>query len=119
MCPAASLPGCGFHVAAYFGSAGSVKRTSSTWQILKEIWAELGYRGLFTGGADARLQPLRRCLPAHRCEFLLRVPAQSVQSGPGLRHHDQHLRVWEVLLPGEEPGQRESSDRKPGKHKPV
>lgn len=26
-----------------------VKKTSSTWKILREIWAELGYRGLFAG----------------------------------------------------------------------
>ncbi|XP_029692011.1 mitochondrial glutathione transporter SLC25A39 isoform X2 [Takifugu rubripes] len=27
----------------------SLKRASSTWHIMKEIWAELGYRGLFAG----------------------------------------------------------------------
>lgn len=54
--PTASLPGCVFNVAACFRSAVSLKRTSSTWQILKEIWVELGYRGLFTGRADAGLQ---------------------------------------------------------------
>lgn len=30
-------------------SAAPVKKTSSTWKILREIWAELGYRGLFAG----------------------------------------------------------------------
>uniref|UniRef100_A0A665TQW2 Mitochondrial glutathione transporter SLC25A39 n=1 Tax=Echeneis naucrates TaxID=173247 RepID=A0A665TQW2_ECHNA len=27
----------------------SLKRTTSTWHIMKEIWAELGYKGLFAG----------------------------------------------------------------------
>ena len=27
----------------------SVKKTASTWHMMKEIWAELGYRGLFAG----------------------------------------------------------------------
>lgn len=27
----------------------SLKKTTSTWHIMKEIWAELGYRGLFAG----------------------------------------------------------------------
>lgn len=47
-----------------------------------------------------------------RCDFFLRVHAQSDQGGPGLRHHDQHLRVWEVLLPEDERGWRVSSNRK-------
>uniref|UniRef100_A0A8D3DUM2 Mitochondrial glutathione transporter SLC25A39 n=1 Tax=Scophthalmus maximus TaxID=52904 RepID=A0A8D3DUM2_SCOMX len=29
--------------------AVSLKRTTSTWHMMKEIWAELGYRGLFSG----------------------------------------------------------------------
>lgn len=41
--------------------------------------------------------------------FFLRVHAQSHQSGPGLRHHDQHLRVWKVLFPQGEFGWRVSS----------
>lgn len=84
-----------------FPPAASLKRASSTWRIMKEIWAELGYRGLFAGRLTFRGSLLAPWLTAG---FLLRLHAQSDQSGPGLRHHDQHLRVWKVFLPEEEPG---------------
>lgn len=50
----------------YFRCAASLKRASSTWHIMKEIWAELGYRGLFTGRAQTHLQWLLGCLLPHR-----------------------------------------------------
>lgn len=70
---------------------------------MKEIWAELGYRGLFAGRLTFSGSLLACRLTAG---FFLRLHAQSDQSGPGLRHHGQHLRVWEVFLPEEEPGGR-------------
>ena len=39
---------------------------------------------------------------------LLRFYAPGDQSGTGLRHHDQHLRVRKGLLPEDEPGARVS-----------
>lgn len=38
------------------------------------------------------------------CSSSFRFHAQGDQSGPRLRHHDQHLRVWEGLLPEGQPG---------------
>lgn len=39
----------------------SLMRTSSTWQIMRKIRAELGVRGLFTGTRSAEVRRLPRC----------------------------------------------------------
>lgn len=77
---------------------------------MKEIWAELGYRGLFAGTHLCGLMLSKNTMFAllkivKTCVFH-RFHAQGDQSGPSLCCYDKHLRVRKGLLPKGEPWSR-------------
>lgn len=87
----------------YSHSLVSSERTRSTWRIMKEICAELGYRGLFAGAHSfcpvfSKNTVLSLSRSDSICVFL-RFHAKGDQSRSSLRHHDKHIWVWKGLLP--------------------
>lgn len=91
-------------------SAAPVKKTSSTWRILRRIWVELGYRGLFAGeSSGCCLWGVRGAggglvLTLSVWMLLFRSLAPGAQGGPLLRRHHRHLWVWKGLLPEDQHG---------------
>lgn len=81
------------------------KRTTSTWHIMKEICADLGYKGLFAGTYNhfCELKTGFGCWNMKECFCFSRFYAQGDQSSPGLCRYDQQLWVREDLLPTDEP----------------
>lgn len=86
----------------------SVRKTSSTLNILKEIWTELGYKGLFAGTHTFCPFNYEYFISLNTLTLInsypLRFHAQSDQSGPSLCCYDKQLWVWKSFFSEGKPG---------------